>query len=166
MGLIHISLIVAALLTSLVAGFVFAFAVVVMPGIARLSDIRFLRTFKALDRVIQDNQPVFIIVWLGSAVAVVASAVIGFWQLGFTERLLTIAAATIYLIGVQIPTAAINVPLNNRLQAQDLESMSDPELAKARKEFEAPWLLWNWIRTFFATFTILLLLIVLLRAGM
>mgnify|MGYP000408645177 CR=1 FL=1 len=47
------------------AAVVVVFAIVVMPGIATLDDLAFLRAFKAIDRVIQDNQPVFMIVWGG-----------------------------------------------------------------------------------------------------
>ena len=45
----------------------FTFAIIVMPGTKTLGDLGFLKAFKAMDRVIQDNQPVFILVWLGSA---------------------------------------------------------------------------------------------------
>lgn len=63
----------ATLLTALVAGFLLAFAVVVMPGVRRLDDASFIRAFQAIDGVIQRNQPVFIGIWLGSVIAVMAS---------------------------------------------------------------------------------------------
>ena len=64
MEIFQLVLIVATFLCSLVAGFVFAFAVVVMPGIATLGDGEFLRAFQTMDRVIQNNQPLFH-VWSG-----------------------------------------------------------------------------------------------------
>jgi uncharacterized membrane protein len=70
----QVALIVATFLCTLVAGFVFAFAVVVMPGIRTLGDGEFLRAFQVMDRVIQNNQPVFMLVWLGSVIALLASA--------------------------------------------------------------------------------------------
>ena len=60
MGIFQIALIVATLLCSLVAGFVFAFAVVVMPGIKGLPDREFIRAFQVMDGVIQNNQPMFV----------------------------------------------------------------------------------------------------------
>lgn len=71
-----------ALLCSLVAGFLFAFAIVVMPGIGALNDLDFLKAFRAIDLVIQKNQPVFIIVWIGSALAAIGSGVlsVGRWK--------------------------------------------------------------------------------------
>ena len=65
MGIFQLTFIVATLLCSLVAGFVFACAVVVMPGTGNLSDGGFLRAFQVIDRVIQKNQPVFLLVWMG-----------------------------------------------------------------------------------------------------
>lgn len=163
MKMIDISLITATLLCSLVAGFLIAFAIVVMPGIATLSNSEFLRTFKAIDRVIQNNQPIFIIIWVGSALAIIATAVMSVWQLEGVARILVITAAVVYIVGVQLPTVTINIPLNNQLQGQDIEKMSESELSEARKNFETPWLRWNWIRTFIATIISVVLIIVCLR---
>jgi uncharacterized membrane protein len=162
---IDIALITATLLCSLVAGFLIAFSIVVMPGIATLSDLDFLRAFKAIDRVIQNNQPIFIVIWLGSALAVIASAFISIWQFAGIDRILIITAAIIYTLGVQLPTITINIPLNNQLQAQDLEKMPQSELSEVRKNFEPLWLRWNRIRTFIATLTSVILIIVCLRIG-
>ena len=49
----QIALALATFLCSLVAGFLFAFAVVVMPGIRNLGDREFLRAFQEIDGVIQ-----------------------------------------------------------------------------------------------------------------
>ena len=58
-----ISLILSILFCSLVAGLLFGFAVVVMPGIARLSNRDFLISFKQMDGIIQNNQPA--LCWFG-----------------------------------------------------------------------------------------------------
>src|SRR5918998_418790 len=81
MGLFQIVLFLATLLCSLVAGFLFAFAVVVMPGIRNLGNRDFLRAFQVIDGIIQKNQPIFTLVWVGSVVALVIAAVLGFGQL-------------------------------------------------------------------------------------
>lgn len=163
MKMIEVSLITATLLCSLVAGFLVAFAIVVMPGIATLGDSGFLKAFKAIDRVIQNNQPIFIIIWVGSALAIIATAVLSVWQLEGVARILVISAAVVYTVGVQLPTITINIPLNNQLQGQDIESISESELSETRKNFEIPWLRWNWIRTFIATLVAAILIIVCLR---
>ncbi len=163
MGIFQLTLILATLLCSLVAGFVFAFAVVVMPGTATLSDGEFLRAFQVIDRVIQNNQPLFLLVWMGSVVALLASAALGFGQLDGTGRLLMIGAVLVYLLGVQLPTFTINVPLNNTVQTLEIDAMDDTAQAAARQDFESRWNRWNSIRTVLASLVSVLLIILLLR---
>lgn len=163
MNLFETALVLSTLLCSLVAGFVFAFATVVMPGIGRLNDRDFLQAFKAMDRMIQDNQPIFMLVWVGSVVALAGSALLSLWWLDGTDRLLLMLASGIYLLGVQLPTATINIPLNNRLQKLNLETLPEPELSQTRDLFESRWVRWNSIRTVFAASTSALLIILSLR---
>jgi uncharacterized membrane protein len=77
----HAVLLLAAFLCSLAAGLLFAFAIVVMPGIKKLDDRCFIRAFQAIDGVIQNSQPVFLFVWMGSALAIVVAAVMAIWEL-------------------------------------------------------------------------------------
>ena len=163
MEIVRVTLIVATFLCTLVAGFVFAFAVVVMPGIRTLGDGEFLRAFQVMDRVIQNNQPVFMLVWIGSVVALVASAVVGFGQLDGTGRVLVIAAVLVYLVGVQLPTVTINIPLNNTVQALEIDGVDKAAQAAARREFESRWNASNSTRTVLASLVSVLLLILLLR---
>lgn len=165
MDLLKIALVGSALLCSLVAGIVLAFACVVMPGIGKLNDRAYLRSFKAMDRVIQDNQPVFMLVWAGSVVVLLLTTTLGLWRLEGADRILILAAAAIYLGGVQLPTATVNIPLNNQLQAQDLETLSDASLRDARAAFEGRWVRWNLIRTVFAVLASVLLIALALRLG-
>jgi uncharacterized membrane protein len=163
MDLLQVTIGLASLFCSLVAGFLFAFATVVMPGIKSLNDRDFLQAFKAMDGVIQNKQPFFMLVWVGSVVALVISALLGFWWLDGVERLLIILAAAIYILGVQLTTVVINIPLNNQLQKQDIDTLTELSLREARNEFAPRWLRWNSIRTVFAILTSALLIILLLR---
>ena len=163
MEIFQVTLIVATFLCTLVAGFVFAFAVVVMPGIRTLGDREFLRAFQVMDRVIQNRQPVFMLVWIGSVVALLASAALGFGQLDGTGRVLVIAAVVVYLLGVQLPTATINIPLNNKVQTLAIADMDETGQTAARREFESRWNASNSTRTVSASLVSVLLLILLLR---
>jgi uncharacterized membrane protein len=156
-------LVVAAFLCALVAGLLFAFAVVVMPGIGGLSDGEFIRAFQAIDRVVQNNQPLFLAVWVGSAVAILAAAVLGVWHLSGFARWLVIGAAVIYVMGVQLPTITVNVPLNDTLQRLDVPTMDEPARQQARFNFEPRWNQWNVVRTVCAGLTSALLIIVILK---
>ena len=153
----------AAVLCSLVAGLLFTFAVVVMPGIGSLDDSGFIRAFQVIDRVIQNNQPLFVFVWVGSVLVLVTAAVLGVWKLGGADRLLVIIAALVYLLGVQLPTVTINIPLNNQLQKLDLSTMSETTRKRARDDFEPRWNRWNAIRAACASLASILLVLLLLR---
>ncbi len=85
MGIFQIAMLVATFLCSLVAGFLFAFAVMVMPGIGTPNDREFIRAFQVIDGVIQNNQPLFLLVWGGSALALVAAVALRVGALDFDQ---------------------------------------------------------------------------------
>ena len=66
MEVLDISLILSIIFCSLVGGFIFTYAIVVMPGLSNLNDKDFLRAFQVTDAVIQNNQPLFMFTWIGS----------------------------------------------------------------------------------------------------
>ena len=157
----QIILIFAAFLTSLVAGLLFIFAVVVMPGIKKLGDREFIKTFQVIDGIIQNNQPLFLIVWIGSFVCLVIAALLSIVVLSGIDRSLLFLAAFIVIFGVQLPTVLINIPLNNRIQACEVDRIDDPTCSQTRQDFEERWNRWNSIRAIFASFATLLLLVLL-----
>lgn len=157
-------LVVATLLVSLVAGFLFAFAVVVMPGIRELDDGDFIRAFQRIDGVIQKGDPLFGLVFVGSIVSLIAAAVLGAPALVGLQRTLLFGAGGIYLVGVVAPTAWVNVPLNNRLQQHDVAALSPEERKKARLAFEPRWNRWNRVRTGLACLAAALMTILLVLA--
>ncbi len=154
-------LITATLLCGLTTGLVFAFMVVIMPGIRTLPDREFLRAFKVMDRIIQNNDPLFLLAWAGSVVALVAAGIMNFSVQAGTPRLLLIGAVAVYLLGVQLPTVVVNVPLNNQLQATELDTLDAVGLQQARAAFEPRWVFWNTFRTMVGLLTTILLLAVM-----
>ena len=141
------ALVLAILLCTLVSGLLFGFAVVVMPGVAKLSDRDFLLAFKHMDGIIQNNQPLFILVWVGSILSVLLSAILGTMDLSGQEAVLLWIGCGWYLLGVQLPTIVFNIPLNNTIQALEIDKLNESELTNSRVNFEAKWNRWNNIRT-------------------
>ena len=158
-----IALAAAALLVSLVAGFVFAFAVVVMPGIRALDDGEFIRAFQEIDGIIQRGDLRFGLVFLGSIASLLAAVGIGVLTLDGIDRTLLLASGSLYVAGVLIPTGVINVPLNNRLQQLRVEALAPDERRSARQAFEPRWNRWNRIRTVLACLSAMLLITLLIR---
>lgn len=163
MGIFQTSLILSVFLCSLVAGFLFAYAIVVMPGIRTLNDREFIKTFQVTDRIIQNNHPIFMLVWVGSIIAILVSAISGFGGLEGIDRFLLTLATAAYVIGVQGSTIAVHLPLNNKLQTLDVDTINEAELKVARNAFEPRWNRSNVVRTTIASSVSVMLIILLFR---
>ena len=87
-----------------------------MPGFKRLDDKQFIKAFQVTDRVIQNNHPLFLLVWIGSAIALIIFAFYAYKSLHGVDFFLLVLATVAYIAGVQVSTIAINLPLNNNLQ--------------------------------------------------
>jgi uncharacterized membrane protein len=137
----------SALLCLLVTGFILTFAIVVMPGIAKLEDKDFLRAFQVTDGIIQGNQPLFLFIWLGSVISVLATMVSALIIPEFRDAWLIVCVGGFYLIGVQGLTMGVHLPLNNRIKDLKIDSLDDETLRKERLNFEKKWNFYNEIRT-------------------
>ena len=140
-------LLVSTLLCTLVTGFVFTYAIVVMPGFGKLNDREFIQAFQATDGIIQNNQPLFMLVWVGSIASVVATMVLSVIYLHGNERWVIILFGTLYIIGVQGITILVHLPLNNSLQGVKINEMDLESLQQLRSKFETRWNYFNNIRT-------------------
>ena len=143
-------LLVSTLLCALVTGFIFTYAVVVMPGFAKLDDRDFIRAFQVTDGVIQNNQPLFMHAWVGSIVSIVATMILGFIEHHGIDRWTLIAIGFVYLLGVQGVTIRVHLPLNSRLQRLEIDELDPESLCKERNKFETRWNYFNNIHTLIA----------------
>ena len=150
MEILNISLFFSTLLCSLVTGFILTYAIVVMPGLSKLDDKEFIKAFQVTDGIIQNNQPIFILIWVGSIISVVSTIIISIFTLGILEAWKIIFVSLVYLIGVQAITIIIHLPLNRRIQKIDINSTNLQLLNEERKNFETKWNYFNNIRTVIA----------------
>jgi len=161
MDLLDISLIFSILFCSLVGGFIFTYAIVVMPGLSNLNDKDFLRAFQVTDAIIQKKQPLFLFIWIGSIVAILTTVLVSLLIVGLKETWLIVLNGVAYLLGVQGITIAIHIPLNNHIQKLKIQEQNDKTLADERLKFETKWNFFNTIRTGIAISVSGLLLILL-----
>ena len=161
MDLFDISLIFSILSCSLVGGFIFTYAIVVMPGLSKLNDKDFLRAFQVTDAVIQNKQPLFMFTWIGSIVAILTTILVSLVSVGLPETWLILLIGVAYLLGVQGITISIHIPLNNHIQKVKIEELNDETLANERLKFETRWNFFNYIRTSIAIFVSVIMLILL-----
>ena len=154
-----ILLILSAFSCTLVTGFLLTFAIVVMPGLSKLNDKEFVRAFQVTDGMIQSNQPLFILIWLGSIISVLGVIICAIVSVGLSDTWIIIVVGTIYLLGVQGITISIHLPLNKRIQKLEIDNISPQMLGEERDSFEAKWNFFNKIRAVISFFVSLSLLI-------
>ena len=164
MNILDISLIFSILTCSLVTGFIFTYAVVVMPGLSKLNDKEFIRAFQVTDGIIQNNQPLFMLIWVGSIIAILSSIIIAIVFVGISETWLIVLVGVVYLLGVQGITISIHIPLNNHLQQLNIDELNAERLSEERIKFESKWNNFNIIRTIIAfSVSVILLFILAIR---
>ena len=147
MNFLEVSLICSILSCTLVTGFTLLYAVVIMPGLSKLDDKEFIKAFQVTDGVIQDNQPLFILIWLGSVISVVGAILSSIISVGLPEAWLIVFVGVVYLLGVQGITLSVHLPLNNRIKKINIEKTDHQMLSVERGKFETRWNFFNTIRT-------------------
>ena len=147
LDLFDTSLIVSALFCGLVTGFILTYAIVVMPGLGKLTDKNFISAFQVTDEIIQNNQPLFMLIWIGSIISVITAIFTSIVYVGFPDASLTLLVCFIYLVGVQGVTITIHIPLNNRVQNLQVDKLDDQAASQERSVFEPKWNRFNYIRS-------------------
>ena len=139
MDLLDVSLIFSITLCSLVSGFIFTYAIIVMPGLSNLNDKEFIRAFQVTDAVIQNNQPIFMLTWIGSIVSLLSTVLTSLVSFGLSETWLVVLFSVVYLLGVHGITIVIHIPLNNHIQKVVIEELDNEAITDERLKFERKW---------------------------
>lgn len=150
-------LLFTALTTALSAGVFFTWSCSVTPGLARLSDERYLAAFQEMNRAIQN--PLFFACFFGAALLLPASTFLHYRPGNMVCFWLLLSATLLYLIFVMGMTILGNVPLNEGLDAFPVAGASPAAMTAKRAAFEAPWNRLNTIRTITSTLAFLLVLL-------
>jgi uncharacterized membrane protein len=131
-----------ALGSGLVAGFFFAFSILVMPALGRVPAAEGARAMQEIN-IVAIN-PWLMTALFGTAVLAAATMTVSVfeWNDAFAPYLL--AGGIAYLIGAPGVTMAANVPRNNELAEVDPES-ADGQAVWAR--YLKEWTAWNHVRT-------------------
>lgn len=158
----QISLLVSAFLVMVVFAWLLVFSIVIMPGIANLKDAQYLETFKAIDGIIQNNQPIFVVIWIGTIPAIITSLALGVRGCNNAVQLSFLVLATVCVFIGQASTILINIPRNNRLKALEIEKLDDFTASSERDHFEGVWCRSNTFRVWIFGFAAVTLMVLLL----
>jgi len=126
----------------LVGGVFFAFSTFVMKALAQLPAEQGIAAMQRINAVVLN--PLFLGVFVGTAVLAAICVFAGFFPWGSVRSLLLLVAGATYLLGSFGVTAACNVPRNERLARLAAESA---EAVAYWPVYVREWLLWNHVRT-------------------
>lgn len=132
---------IAAVGTGLNAGLFFIFSACIMAALGRLPAQGGIAAMNAINDVIQN--PLFFLVFLGTAVVAVAVLVVAFMH-ALPGSGLAIAASLVFLAGTIGVTIVVNVPMNNALAAV---APTDPQAATLWSGYLSNWTTWNHVRS-------------------
>lgn len=150
-----IVLVLGILFTGLTAGLCFTWSNAVTPGIGRLDNLTFLKSFQSMNRAIINWK--FMIVFFGPVILLFLNTYL--FKENNTSFWLFLIAALLFFAGIGLVTILGNVPLNEVLNKSHLEELSKIELQELRNKFEQPWNRWHTIRTIssFSAFVLLIM---------
>ena len=154
MTTLNLILLATAISTALIAGLFYSYACSVVPGLGRLPDKEYLSAMQSINRVILN--PVFFLSFMGTLLLL---PVCTFLYRGHPSFIFLLIAALVYIFAVFGVTIFGNVPLNNALDAFDLNGSSAQSIAEFRIKFEIPWNNLNTLRTIASIISLILVLI-------
>lgn len=163
MTLFYLILLTAIFLNGLLAGVFFTWTNAITPGIGRLEDIDYLRAFQFMNKTILN--PLFYIVFFGPIVFSPIALIIQFNEAININFWFLLASSILYGIGVVGITFLGNIPLNERLDALDLDRITVLNAEEFRKAYEQNWNNLHLIRTLTSSLSLILLLISLLLSN-
>jgi uncharacterized membrane protein len=145
------------------AGLFYAWSCSVIPGLHRLPNDQYLVAMRSINRAILN--PMFFVGFIGAALLLPVCA----WRCvvvnGIAGSSFVLVALVIYWVGTMGVTTLGNVPLNNMLDAQQLDGITTDTAVRVRSAFETAWVRLHTIRTIAAVITLVLLLSACIRTN-
>jgi uncharacterized membrane protein len=135
-------LILAALGSALMGGIFFAFSSFAMRGLMQLPPAQGIAAMQRMNITVIN--PIFLTVFLGTAVLSALLIGIAFWQQSNPHAWLITAGGVTHFIGSFLVTMLCNVPRNNHLAVMASETAS---AAEYWARYVPEWLRWNHVRT-------------------
>lgn len=131
-----------ALGCGLMAGLFFTFSVFQMRALDRLGPAQAVAAMQSINTTILT--PLFLFVFMGTAIASVVLGVIALIDLEGAERTYVLVGCGLYLVAVMVLTMGYHVPRNNALDAVDPAS---PDAASHWARYFREWTRANHVRT-------------------
>ncbi|MCP9947507.1 anthrone oxygenase family protein [Actinomadura madurae] len=146
-ALAGVSVTLSLIMAAGMAGTFFGFSTGVMPGLNAAKPASAIDAMQGINQKIQN--PVFIAMFMLVPVVAIAA---GAFLLTLDQKaaaLLFFVAAGVYFAGALVPTFAVNIPMNNALDAVTIPA-DTAEAAKIWSDHSGRWTAWNTARAVFS----------------
>ena len=153
----NIVLVIGGTLTGLMAGVMYTFNVAIVPALRAATGKQHIAVMQQINTKIQN--PVFFLSFFGPTILLPLAA---YLHRGTTQFPFLVAAAALHIIGSNGVTIGGNIPLNDKLDKVDANSISEEDADRIRQEFQgagSPWMNFHLIRTLTTTAATALVLI-------
>jgi uncharacterized membrane protein len=141
-GLIDLAVLVAALGCGLIAGFFFAFSILVMKALGAIQPAHGISAMQSINVVVIN--PWFLTPFFGTALLCVILSVTALLRWHEPGATFVLAAGLLYVLGTIGVTMLFNVPRNNALAAV---APTSAEGAALWADYIVTWTQWNHVRT-------------------
>ena len=162
MLLLRILAMLSLLMIGLIAGLFYAWVCTVMWGLDSIDPRIALQAMGAMNLSVQNA--VFFPTFFLTPLVLLATAFIAWRGQMMRCAMLFTLAAVIYVVGAQMPTALVSVPMNRAMEAlpvpQDIATAAD-----IWRDYSARWQWWNTLRTIGSSMALLLTGWALLELG-
>jgi uncharacterized membrane protein len=149
MPLQDVVLVIAGVLTGLLAGVFYCFQVAIVPALRRLAAAQHIAAMQHINSAIKN--PVFMLSFLGPTILLPVATLLHNGQPEFLPLLL---AAILHIVGANAVTIGGNLPLNDKLDQVNAASLTTTEAERIRVDFQGPgssWMQFHAVRTIAST---------------
>jgi uncharacterized membrane protein len=136
--------VVSLVLTATVSGVFFTYSNSVVPGLDAVRPEPAITSMNSINRAILN--PLFLTTFVGTPIAAVLAGILIMVDGDTTAGLLFLGAALVYVAACIVPTAAVNVPLNNALGSGTTPADAD-EAGRVWSAYSGRWTRANHWRT-------------------
>ncbi|MFI0408790.1 DUF1772 domain-containing protein [Actinomadura sp. 3N508] len=151
-ALAAVSVTLSIIMAAGMAGTFFGFSTGVMPGLNAVRPASAIDAMQGMNRKIQN--PVFIAMFLLVPVLAIVAGVLLLTLDQDSAAVLFFVAGGVYFAGALVPSFAVNIPLNNALDAVTVPE-DESEAAKIWSAHSRRWTAWNTLRALFSWASVL-----------
>lgn len=145
---------IAAISVGIMAGVYFTFSAFVMKSLDEIEAPAGMLAMQAINRIIVKSS--FLPIFFGSTLACAVLIVLVLVEPSANGAKWILIGSALYVAGMFVVTVAGNVPLNNRLEATDARGSEGADMWTL---YLRRWTVWNHVRTFACTASLVLLIL-------